>query len=76
MDPKKLERIISIVREEMMSVGDGGYTGSGDSKTKAGFDPVQIGMMRRTPPVYAKGGKGSRKNWLDYLRKQKVCFFS
>ena len=72
MDPKKLERIISIVKEEMMTVGDGGYTGSGDSKTKAGFDPVQIGMIRRKPPVYAKGGKGSRKNWLDYLRKQKL----
>ncbi len=72
MDPKKLERIISIVREEMMTVGDGGYTGSGDPKTKAGFDPVQVGMMRRKSPVYAKGGKGSRKNWLDYLRKQKL----
>jgi len=69
MDPKKLERIISIVKEEMMTVGDGGYTGSGDPKTKAGFDPVQIGMMRRTSPVYAKV-KG-RKNLFNYLKKQK-----
>lgn len=53
-----------------MVVGATGFTGAGD-QTKAGFDPVQIGMLRRKPPVYAKGGTGSRKKWLEYLRKNK-----
>ncbi len=50
-----------------MVVGAGGFTSSGD-QTRAGFDPVQKEVMRRSPPVYAKGGRGSRKQWLDYLR--------
>ena len=67
MPKNKIDRIISLIREQMV-VGAGGFTSSGD-QTRAGFDPVQIGMMRRKPPVYAKGGRGSRKNWLDYLKK-------
>ena len=53
-----------------MVVGDGGFTGSGD-QTKAGFDPVQVGMIRRKSPIYAKGGPGSRKKWLEYLKLNK-----
>jgi hypothetical protein len=62
----KLERIISLIREQMV-VGAGGFTGSGD-QTRSGFDPVQKEVMRRNSPVYAKGGRGSRKRWLDYLK--------
>jgi len=63
----KLDKIISLIREQMV-VGAGGFTGSGD-QTRAGFDPVQKEIIRRSPPVYATGGRGSRKNWLDYLKK-------
>ena len=69
MQKNKLDKIISLIREQMV-VGATGFTGAGD-QTKAGFDPVQIGMLRRKPPVYAKGGTGSRKKWLEYLRKNK-----
>ena len=44
--------------------GSGGFSGSSDTKgPTAGFDPV-MGTTRR----YAKGGRGSRKRWLDYLK--------
>jgi len=66
MENNKIEKIINIVRENM-TVGAGGFTSLGD-QTRAGFDPVQKEIMRRTPPVYAKGGRGSRKRWLDYLK--------
>ena len=50
-----------------MVVGAGGFTGSADSKGPvAGFDPVLGKIARRKN--YAKGGTGSRKKWLDYLR--------
>lgn len=64
MENQKIDRIIEIVRENM-TVGVGGYTSSGDPKTKAGFDPVMYKPISR----YAKGGKNSRKRWLDYLKK-------
>lgn len=64
----KLDKIISLIREQLVA-GSGGFTSSGD-QTKAGFDPVQIGMLRRKPPVYAKGGYGSRKKWLEYLKNK------
>jgi len=64
MEKKKIDRIIDIVRENMV-VGSGGFTSSGD-QTKAGFDPVLGNVMRRKN--YAKGGTGSRKKWLDYLK--------
>ena len=52
-----------------MTVGAGGFTSAGD-QTRAGYDKVQVGMMRRNPPIYAKGGQGSRKKWLDYLKNK------
>jgi len=61
MEKKKLDWIIQIIREEMMSVGVGGYTGAGDPKTKAGFDPV-MRLTRRKK--YASLGVGSRKRWM------------
>ena len=66
MQNNKIDRIIKIVRENM-TVGAGGYTSSGDPKVKAGFDVIMTQPISR----YAKGGKNSRKRWLDYLKKVK-----
>jgi hypothetical protein len=66
MEKKKIDRIIDIIRENMV-VGAGGFTGSADPKGPvAGFDPVLGKVVRRKS--YAKGGTGSRKKWLDYLK--------
>lgn len=66
MNPKKLDRIISIIREEMMTAnppgGSGGFSGSADPKgPTAGFDPV-MGFKRRKGPQI-KLPPGSRKRW-------------
>jgi hypothetical protein len=66
MEKKKIDRIIEIVRENMV-VGNGGYTSSGDSETKGGFDPIMSAPIKRRKN-YSKGGQGSRKKWLDYLK--------
>ena len=47
-----LNRIIAIVREEMMAAnppgGSGGFSGSADPKgPRAGYDPVMKKMIRR-----------------------------
>ena len=64
MDPKKLDKIISIVREQMVANApgtQGGFSGSSDPKgPTAGFDPV-MGTTRRK---YASLGVGSRKRWM------------
>jgi len=64
MDHKKLDKIISIVREQMVANApgtQGGFSGSSDPKgPTAGFDPV-MGMARRK---YASLGVGSRKRWM------------
>jgi len=65
MDPKKLNRIISIIKEQMVANapgGSGGFSGSADPKGPvAGFDPV-MGLARRKK--YASLGVGSRKRWM------------
>ena len=62
----KLDRIIQMIRENMVAnapATSGGFSGSADPKGPvAGYDPT---MKKRK---YAKGGIGSRKKWLDYLR--------
>jgi hypothetical protein len=64
MDPKKLDWIISIVREEMTSAGAGGFTASADPKGPvAGFDPV-MGLKKRKGPQI-KLPPGSRKRWMS-----------
>lgn len=46
-----------------MVVGTGGFTSSADEGGPvAGYDKP----MKK----YAKGGRGSRKKWLDYLRNK------
>ena len=67
MEKKKIDRIIEIIRENMV-VGAGGFTGAADPKgPTAGFDPVMTGPIKRGKK-YATGGHGSRKRWLDHLK--------
>ena len=64
MDPKKLDKIISIIKEQMVANApgaQGGFSASSDPKgPTAGFDPV-MGLTRRK---YASLGVGSRKRWM------------
>ena len=62
---EKIDRIIQIIRENMVANApgsQGGFSSSADPKGPvAGFDPVMGKVKRR----YLKG---KRKQWLDYLR--------
>jgi hypothetical protein len=61
MEKKKLDWIISIVREEMMSAGPTNNVGSGNIAGTPEADPGN-------PPVFKKKniylGIGSRKKWM------------
>jgi len=65
MEKKKLNKIIEIIREQMVTgsaAGSPGFSGSADPKgPTAGFDPV-MGLSRRKK--YASLGVGSRKRWM------------
>ncbi len=65
MEKKKLDWIISIIKEQIVANaagGSGGFSGSSDPKgPTAGFDPV-MGLARRKK--YASLGPGSRKRWM------------
>ena len=62
---EKIDRIIQIIRENMVANApgsQGGFSGSADPKGPvAGFDPVMGKVKKRYM-------KGKRKPWLDYLR--------
>ena len=62
---EKIDRIIQIIRENMVANApgaQGGFGGSSDPKGPvAGFDPVMGKVKKRYM-------KGKRKQWLDYLR--------
>jgi len=64
----RIDKFIQMIREQMVANApgeSGGFSGSANPKgPTAGFDPM-MGMTRRK---YAKGGIGSRKKWLDYLK--------
>jgi hypothetical protein len=63
MEKKKIDWIISIIREQMVA-GTGGFTGSADPKGPvAGFDPVMGKVQKRYM-------KGKRKPWLDNLKNK------
>ena len=67
MEKKKLDRIIDIVREEMMTTGSTpgkpGFSSKADAAgPTAGFDPVMGKMMKRKK--YISMGTGSRKRWM------------
>ena len=63
---EKIDRIIQIIRENMVANApgaQGGFSGSADPKGPvSGFDPV----MGKKGKKYMKG---KRKPWLDYLRR-------
>lgn len=66
MEKKKLDKIINIIREQMVA-GAGGFTSVADPKGPvAGFDPV-MGKVRKR---YMSGGRGSRKLWMQYLKNK------
>ena len=49
------------------SAGSPGFSGSANPKgSTVGFDPVMGKVQKR----FAKGGVGSRKKWLDYLKNK------
>lgn len=57
----RIDRIIQIIREQMVA-GTGGFTGSADPKGPvAGFDPVMSLKKRKGPQI--KLPPGSRKRW-------------
>ena len=62
---EKIDRIIQIIRENMVANApgtQGGFSGSADPKGPvSGFDPVMGKVKKRYM-------KGKRKQWLDYLR--------
>jgi hypothetical protein len=62
---KKIDRIIEIIREQMVANAagaQGGFSGSSDPKgPTAGFDPV-MGLKKRKGPQI-KLPPGSRKRW-------------
>ena len=69
MEKKNLDRIIDIVREEMMTTGSTpgkpGFSSAAPAKgPTAGFDPVMGKMMKRKKKKYITMGKGSRKRWM------------
>lgn len=67
MEKKKLDRIIEIIRENMV-VGAGGFTGAADPKgPTAGFDPVISFKKRKGPQI--KLPSGSRKRWMNQNNK-------
>ena len=61
-----LNKIIAIVREEMMAAnppgGSGGFSGSADAKgPRAGYDPVMKKMTRRKKTVGLWAGSLKKK---------------
>ena len=62
MEPKKLNRIINLVREEMMTSG---FTNANKaSGPVAGFDPVLGKGKVEKRKKYLSLGPGSRKRWM------------
>ena len=72
-----LDKIINLIREmneeaPTVSTNSSGATAGfsgGASTPVAGYDNIMGPMTKRhTKKTYAKGGKNSRKYWLDFLR--------
>ena len=62
MEPKKLDRIINLVREEMMTSG---FTNANKaSGPVAGFDPLLGKGKVEKRKKYLALGPGSRKRWM------------
>lgn len=71
MEKKKINWIISLIREQMVANApgtSGGFSGSSNPKgPTAGFDSV-MGLTKRKR--YASLGIGSRKRWMKKLPSQ------
>ena len=68
MERKKLDRIINLVREEMMTTqstaGKPGFSSKADAEgPTAGYDPV-MGKVQRRKKKFIKLPPGSRKRWM------------
>ena len=62
MEPKKLNRIINLIREEMMTSG---FTNANKaSGPVAGFDPLLGKGKVEKRKKYLSLGPGSRKRWM------------
>lgn len=81
MKKKKIDIVIEAFRnyinlkEEMMttqsSPGKPGFSADADDKGPvAGRSPKMFFLARKFVKPYAKGGPGSRKKWLDYLKNK------
>lgn len=69
MEKKKIDWIISIIRENIVANApgsSGGFSSSND-QIRAGFDTV---LTKNPVRRFIKGGKGSRKKWLEYLKNK------
>lgn len=67
----KADQLIKIIKE-MMAVGAGGYTSSGDPKTKGGFDTL-MSFHRRGKLDYRKVPK-KYKDWVKSMEKSNARF--
>jgi len=80
MEKKKIDKVIEAFRnhihlKEMMVANapgtSGGFsTDSDDKGPVAGRSPKMFMLTRKFAKKYAKGGPGSRKIWLDYLKNK------
>jgi hypothetical protein len=81
MENKKIDRVIETFRnyinlkEEMMTTqgtpGKPGFSADADDRGPvAGRSPKMFLLARKFAKTYAKGGPGSRKKWLDYLKNK------
>lgn len=68
---EKSDRLLKIIRE-MMAVGAGGYTSSGDPKIRGGFDTL-ISFQRRGKLDYRKVPK-KYKDWVKSMEKSNARF--
>lgn len=67
MEKKKIDRIISIIREQMVANapgGSGGFSGSADPKGPvAGFDPL-LGKKKKDGTVDFRRIKPNYRKWV------------
>jgi hypothetical protein len=68
MDPKKLDKIISIIREQMVANAPGTQGGGGESADPKGPFPGYARPL--LGKVQKRFWKGKRKPWLDYLKNK------
>ena len=70
MDINKIINIVHSLKEEGMTVGTGGFSGSADPKGPvAGYDPG-MGFVKERSTIIAKGRlPGARTRWKEDWKK-------